>query len=255
VLPAPTLFFCIRQRDVPSDRKVTYCKQEATIRPIKSETHRVRNVAGGNRLDFLGPTATQTDIVTAIKLLLNSTISTPGARFSAFDINHFYYGTPMSRYEYMKVHISKFPDEIVDEYDLRWLATADGWIHMEVRKGMPGLKQAGRIVNDRLTTHFANFGYRPIPRTPSLWTHDTRPVDFSLFVNDFGVKYVCGEHALHLLAALRTLYTITEDWAGALFNGHTLRWNYPARYVDVSMSGYIPDMLHRFQHPKPATYQ
>jgi hypothetical protein len=32
----------------------------------------------------------------------------------------------MSRYEYMKLHISKFPDEIVDEYNLRSLATADG---------------------------------------------------------------------------------------------------------------------------------
>jgi hypothetical protein len=158
---------------VPSDRKVTYCKQEASIRLTKSETHRVRNVAGGNRLDFPGPTATQTASLTTIKVLLNSTISTPGARFSAFHIKNFYYGTPMSRYEYMKLHLSKFPDEIVAEYNLLSLATDNGWIYMEIRKGMPGLKQAGRIANDRLTTHLAQFGYRPVPRTPSLWTHNT----------------------------------------------------------------------------------
>jgi hypothetical protein len=40
-----TVFF-IRKCDVPSNRKVTYCKQEATIRPTKAKAHRVRNVAG-----------------------------------------------------------------------------------------------------------------------------------------------------------------------------------------------------------------
>jgi hypothetical protein len=139
-----TIFF-IKKCDVPSGRAVTYCKQEATIRPTKAETHRVRNVAGGDRLDFPGRTSTHTASLTTIKVLLNSTISTPGARFSAFDIKNFYYGTPMPRYEYMKMHLSKFPDEIIDEYQLRSIATTDGWIYMEIRKGMPGLKQAGRI--------------------------------------------------------------------------------------------------------------
>ena len=249
-----TIFF-IQQSDVPHGRQVTYCKQEATIRPTKTETHRVRNVAGGDRLDFPGPTATQTASLTTIKVLLNSTISTPGARFSAFDLKNFYYGTPMDRYEYMKLHISKIPDEILDEYSLRPLATSDGWIYMEIRKGMPGLKQAGRIANDRLTTHLAKYGYRPVPITPSLWTHDTRPVDFSLVVDDFGVKYVGKEHAMHLLQALRTLYTVTEDWDGTLFNGLTLNWNYAAKYVDISMPTYIPAMLHKFQHTQPTTHQ
>ena len=249
-----TIFF-IASTAVPKGRQVTYCKQEATIRPTKAETHRVRNCAGGDRLDFPGPTSTQTASLTTIKLLLNSTISTAGARFSAFDIKNFYYGTPMSRYEYMKIHLAKIPDEVIDEYDLRSIANLDGWVYMEVRKGMPGLKQAGRIANDRLTTHLARFGYRPVPRTPSLWRHDTRPVVFSLVVDDFGVKYVGKEHALHLLEALRHLYTVTEDWAGTLFNGLTIAWNYAAGYVDISMPHYLPAVFHRFQHKRPAKHQ
>jgi hypothetical protein len=249
-----TIFF-IPKCDVPINRTVTYCKQEATIRPTKAKTHRVRNVAGGNRLDFPGPTATQTASLTTIKVLVNSTISTPRARFSAFDIKNFYYGTPMSRYEYMKLHVSKIPAEILTKYKLPSIATTDGWIYMEIRKGMPGLKQAGCIANDRLKTHLAKFGYRPVRLTPSLWTHDTRPVDFSLVVDNFGVKYAGHEHAMHLLSTLRQLYTVTKDWAGTLFNGLTIQWNYPARYVDISMPEYIPAMLHKFQHPKPAKHQ
>jgi hypothetical protein len=80
-----TIFF-IEQCAVPKGRQVTYCKQEATIRPTKAETHRVRNCAGGDRLDFPGPTSTQTASLTTIKILINSTIPTAGARFSAFDI-------------------------------------------------------------------------------------------------------------------------------------------------------------------------
>jgi hypothetical protein len=78
----------------------------------------------------------------------------------------------------MKIQISKISDEIVHEYALKPLATPDGWVYMEIRKGMPGLKQAGQIANDNLTTHLAKSGYRPVPITPSLWTHDTRPIDF-----------------------------------------------------------------------------
>ena len=120
----------------------------------------------------------------------------------------------MTRFEYMKMHLSKFPDEIIEEYQLNSIATPDGWVYMEIRKGMPGLKQAGRIANDQLTEHLAKFGYHPQKLTPSLWTHATRPIDF--IVDNFLVKYVGKEHALHLLRALQQLYTVTEDWGGTL---------------------------------------
>jgi hypothetical protein len=249
-----TIFF-VHKHDVPHGRKVTYMKQEATLRPNKSEVHRVRNCAGGDRLDFPGPTATQCASLVTTKILINSTISTPNARFSAFDIKNFYYGTPMARYEYIKIHISKIPDEFVQEYNLHSLATSDGWVYMEVRKGMPGLKQAGRIANDRLTIHLAKYGYRPAPRTPSLWLHDTRPISFALIVDDFGVKYVGKEHALHLLDALKQQYTVTEDWGGALYSGITIGWNYAEKHVDVSMPSYLPAVMHKYQHPTPKRHQ
>ncbi len=32
---------------------------------------------------------------------------------------------------------------------------------------------------------------------PGLWKHNTQPIIFTLVVNDFGVKYVGEENALH----------------------------------------------------------
>ena len=82
---------------------------------------------------------------------------------------------------------------------------------------MPGLKQSGRIANDRLKAHLAKFGFAPVPRTPALWKHGTKPIFLSLVVDGFGVKYTRKENADHLIQDLQKLYTISIDWNGSLF--------------------------------------
>ena len=94
----------------------------------------------------------------------------------------------MGRYKYMQISLVILPEEIIAQYNLLQLAS-NGWAYLETRKGMPGLKQAGRIANNRLKIHLSNFGYSPIARTPSLWKHVTKDICFSLVVDDFGVKH------------------------------------------------------------------
>ena len=94
---------------------------------------------------------------------------------------------------------------------------------------MPGLKQAGRIANDRIKAHLANFGFAPVPRTPALWKHTNKPITFSLVVDDFGVNYIGKENADHLIQALQNFYTISIDWIGSLFCGLTIAWDYATR--------------------------
>ena len=84
------------------------------------------------------------------------------------DIKDFYYGTPMSRYEYMKIALDLFLDKIIEQYDLRSLVCPNGWIYIEIRKGIPGLKKAGRISNDWLKIQLTQFGCAPAPCTPPL---------------------------------------------------------------------------------------
>ena len=170
------------------------------------------------------------------------------------DTKDFYYVTPMARYEYMKLALACIPDEIVDQYDLRALSS-DGWVYLEIQKDMPGLKQAGHIANDRLKAHLAHFGFTPFPRTPALWKHTTKPITFSLVVDNFGVKYVRKENANHLIQALQKLYTIFIDWASSLFYGLTIAWDYAARNCDISMPNYLQTALHKFQHPAPKRLQ
>ena len=85
------------------------------------------------------PTA---DLIT-VKLLINSIISTPGAKFMTMDIKDFYLNTPMARHKYMRLKISDMPDDIIEHYNLREIATPDGLIYCEIQKRMYGFPQAG----------------------------------------------------------------------------------------------------------------
>jgi hypothetical protein len=76
---------------------------------------------------------------------------------------------------------------------------------------MYGLKQAGLLGNKLLQTRLAPFGYYPEGHTPGLWLHKTRPISFTLVVDDFAVKYVGKQHAEHLRNALLRTYELTAD--------------------------------------------
>jgi hypothetical protein len=96
-------------------------------------------------------------------------------------------------------------------YNLAALAK-NGYVFVEIRKGMYGLPQAGILAtNERLVKHLAPFGYHPTPHTPGLFTHKTRPISFTLVVDDFGIKYVGRKHAEHHIAAIKSLYTVTTN--------------------------------------------
>ena len=90
-----TIFFINKNR-VPKHKKPTYGRIVDKIKPQKEERHRVRLTVVGGILDFDGFTATQCAYPPTTKILMNSTISTPGKIFMTMDLNDFYYGTTMS---------------------------------------------------------------------------------------------------------------------------------------------------------------
>jgi hypothetical protein len=107
--------------------------------------------------------------------------------------------------------LSRFPEEIIETYNLRAMVVY-GWVYIEIRKGMYGLKQAVLLVNRLLQKILAPFGYYPARHTTGLWLHKTRPLTFSLIVDDFAVKYGGKENAQHLRNALLHRYELTTYW-------------------------------------------
>ena len=105
--PTNTCFF-IHKNQVPAAhfRDVTYGKFKCSVRPQKEEPNRSRLVLGGNRTNFTGEVGTPTAKILLIKIMLNSVVSTNGAKFMTIDISDFYLNTPLKRFEYVKLKMN-----------------------------------------------------------------------------------------------------------------------------------------------------
>ncbi len=115
-----------------------------------------------------------------------------------------------------------------------------------------GLPQAGILANKWLRQKLAPFGYYECINTPGLWYHVSRPISFTLVVDEFGIKYVGKEHADHLITSIKSTYKkLTDDLMGSLYCGITLEWDYVGRTVDISMPGYIKKKLQEYKHLLP----
>ena len=83
-----TLFF-IYKNEMPKGKKATYPGVISAYRPEKELHHRVRWTVGGNRVEYKGAVTTETANMTLVKLLLNSMVSTPNAKFITMDLKDF----------------------------------------------------------------------------------------------------------------------------------------------------------------------
>jgi hypothetical protein len=235
----------INQHEVPKEqmKDVTYGQFVCTVEPKKAEPNCTRFTVGGDRINYPGEVATMTAEMLVAKMLFNSVISTRGAQFMTMDISNFYLMTPLHRPEFICMKLSNIPDEIINEYKLRNKTTPSGSIYIVANRGMYGLPQSGLIANKHLEKRLNKHGYRQSKLVPGLWGHDTRPIQFTLVVDDFGVKYVGKEHAMHLKKVLELHYKLTCNWTGTRYIRITLDWDYKKRQDHLSMPYYVKKAL------------
>ena len=122
---------------------------------------------------------------------------------------------------------------------------------MEIRKSMYGIPQSGIPSNNIFKERLTEYGYNEVAHTPGLYNHDTRPVWFTLVVDDFGIKYIGQENAQHMIDALKEFYEVEIDRKGKLYCGISLDWNYNAKYVNISMPNYVHKQLIRYKPDPP----
>jgi hypothetical protein len=205
---------------------------------------------GGNLIDYPGNVSTRTAELETIKILVNSTISTPGTVFITADVENFYLETPLDWLEYVKIPVPLIPTEIMVEYALADLIH-NGYVYCIIEKGMYGLPQSGILANNLLNKRLEPHGYYECIHTPGLWRHKTQEITFTLVVDDFGIKQTSKADSDDLIAALRQHYGLKVDRTGSLYCRVTMKWDYGQRIVDLSMPGYVRAALEEFKHPNP----
>jgi hypothetical protein len=77
---------------------VTYGSFVVDIKDHKEEKERTRLTVGGDQIEYPGDKSTRTAGLKTAKILINSVISTLGAKFLVIDINNFYLNTPLRRF-------------------------------------------------------------------------------------------------------------------------------------------------------------
>ena len=252
--PGNNTIVWLHPKHLPPGKRATYMRICANFRPQKADPHRIRCTVGGNLIQYDGPIRTPTADLTLFKLFINSIISTPNAKFTDVDLADFYIKHKLPEPEYMLVPYSLFPPDIIDEYDIKNKVDHRGLVLAKIIGAMYGLPQAGRIAYEELKKYLAEADYVPTGHTPGLFKHRTRPIQFILVVDDFGIKFETDDDLQHLLTHLRKKYKATQG-DGTLFCGIKMKWDYKNRIVELSMPNYVDKALKRFNHPSPKAPQ
>jgi hypothetical protein len=150
-IPGTDTCFFIELKNIPKERKINNGKIISNYKPHKQEKERVRLTVGGDKLEYSGDVATSTADITTFKILINRTLSTEDAAMMMMDIKNYYIGTPLPRFEYMKMLLSRFPEEIIQKYNLNALAV-DGWVYIEILTGYVRF-EAGRTPCEPVTSN------------------------------------------------------------------------------------------------------
>jgi hypothetical protein len=89
------------------------------------------------------------------------------------DIKNYYLGTPLPQFEYMKMLLSRFPEEIIQEYNLNALAV-DGWVYIEISKRHVRFEASGTPRHPITSKAFSTIRVLPGPaHTWNLVTQDS----------------------------------------------------------------------------------
>eukprot|EP01036_Dinobryon_divergens_P062065 gene62065-biopygen42267 len=150
------------------------------------KVYRIRGTAGGDRINYDGPTKANTAALSTVKILLQSVVS-DDADWMTLDIKDFYLMTPLPRPEYIRIPLKFLSPKILIQHNLHQFLHNNS-ILFEVTKSMYGLPHAGKIAQDVLINRLATHGYLQTGTT-CLFRHVTNGVAFALVVDDFAVKF------------------------------------------------------------------
>ena len=148
--------------------------------------------------------------------------------------------------QYVRFEVKLIPQEIIDYYDLHDKIHND-YVYAWVKKVWYGLKEADKIAHDDLVVHLKQHVYYETT-TPGYFRHESRPICFTLVVDDFGIKYVNEDYVQRLRQAIEAKYPVKFKMQPNQYIGINLKWNYTTRESICSMDNYIKGALQEIKH-------
>ena len=108
-------FYFIHRKEGPNGKKIIYAQFSCDIRLQIDEISRTRLLVGGDRLDYDEKKRIETAGLKTIKIHLNSSYSTEGVKYAAVNIGNFYTNSKLDSPEYMHIHSSLVPKDLINK--------------------------------------------------------------------------------------------------------------------------------------------
>jgi len=135
--------------DIPHDRKdnIAHTRVVCKVRPTKADPNRTRVTIGGNTINYIGDCGTKTASLETVKLVVNSTLSTPNAEYMTMDLANFYLGTPLEDQNSLESSSPSSRKKSSTHMALTNMPTMDGYILKSVKECTASNKQANSPTN------------------------------------------------------------------------------------------------------------
>jgi hypothetical protein len=102
---------------IPQERRkdITYRQIICNYQSEKKDPYCTCITIGGNLIKYPNDCGRPTANLLTVKIMLNSIISTPGAKFMTIDLKDFYIMTPMVQKEYFQMKLNLIPTDIINK--------------------------------------------------------------------------------------------------------------------------------------------
>ena len=100
------------------------------------------------------------------------------------EISNFYPKTLLKQKKYVRLKLADLPDDFIEHHNLQEKATPKGFVYVTIKQGMYGLPQSDILFQELLEERLEKHRHNQSKFTPGLWTHDWRPICFTLFVKN-----------------------------------------------------------------------
>ena len=230
----------------PINKKATYYNPQ---RKYKSDgSRRTRGTAGGDLIIPNGPVKSDVASIQSVKILINSILSTPGARAATMDIDDFFVsGTLLPESEYMYLTWEQLTPEFQERFkdpDL-W---KDNKILARIDKTIYGLPQSSLLSQRDLVKLLAEHGYHQLKCDECIFSNADKSVQFALVVDDFLSKYTNLTNFEHLIQTLKSRYGLKVDMEAKKYLGMKLDWDYKNGTMEISMPDYVKNALTKLNY-------
>ncbi len=241
----------VRRNEIPTDKVITYYNPRCTTSAV-FDRQRVRGALGGNLIEYLDNVSAATADLVHVKVLLNSVVSEKDAKWMTIDLVDFYLQTLLSSPEYVRITAAQMPYISIKHFNLAGMADADGAFYMEIHQCVYGLPQSGVLAQRELVSLLCGDGFVQDPNVPCLFTHPTMNLQFTLVVDDLGVKYSKWEDVEALMSTLKKKYELHVDKEGTEYLGLgiefgcEMHYGVPTKVCTLTMPDYVERGLLRF---------